>query len=465
MIGNVLAALLMIVSLQSEGDIARLRDVQLPKQPNTEYTPKPMVGYIGLNIPPWISSEDIGLYARLLNLDANQEQALRELHASYVERCSAARRGREQSLWDRSAELAANRTEPPTVEHADLVLQLQAEADAFSDELWKIDEWFFGEAAVVLDLPSETVNRARMLRRRDVRMIQHIKYPGAGADLCRMALEMELSFEPDAVDKVALLAAQLEYEQTRTNLIEQLNRAIIASRGLDRETILLNEEARSLMEQDPNADRSHLAEAMAHVRGEKRKPVVELGKRLNELNERHLAALATLAPGKAVEQMREKYLRLAYKPIYPDKARLHDLLDSVLAMDELPETIRDAVASISENYRAEHAGHSERLAKFYLAWFEPFWTLMMTGPEFDAKGDEYNALWKQRIQLSEDTWARVRDVLPPAALSAIAEEEKTWRERVAKVRDDGPPNVSPYWTPEQKRRYEEKGIFPHVTND
>lgn len=440
-------------------------DHVFPAREGTEHRPKAMTPYMSLPIPPGITKSDLALFATLMELDADQTVALEKLHEDYAAKNSALRKDVEQALYDRSTELASNVREP-SVERELQRGALLADADALTARIEDIDAWFMGEAGVVLEGVSEArIDRMRQLRRRDVCSGHHIDVRSAAIDLCRLQLEMQINLMADAVDPDALRAAQVDYEQLRTNMLQQQRRASIQSRELEVEFIRALEQARTLDAEEDQEELALLHEQSQQSRLRSRKPRIDIWKRLTNLNDRHIETLRALAPGEACEQLVNAYREQAYPMAFPDPARLDPVFVAIVQTDGVPEGAQNAIADIRAEYDNQHEAQSQAIMAFYNDWFEPFrLTLTLNMFEFNAKGEQFETLWSRRIELSEDTWLRVRDVLDANTVAAIDDAVANWKRDVDKTRQAGPQGVSPYRTAAQRKAHEQRPRIAQPAN-
>ena len=430
-----------------EGDIVTLpRDREMPKRPNTEFRPKVGTPFISLPIPPWISSEDIDLFAMLMQLSDEQKASLNDLHAEYCERSSAVRREVEQKLYDRSAAASAAMQGQPVItgEQQEAVVTVLAEADKVAGLQDAVDEWFMGEALTRIEgIEPWQVERMRLMRRRDVCSVTHIMYSGADCDLTRMQFEMKIELLPDATEAQALQTAQIEYEQMRTKLLEQHRKLSVQQREWSLVRARANEEAFRLREQGEPVPATLNAQVEAH-RERLRGPLIHTYRQLRDLNERHVAALQVLAPGAASRSLRITYLEKAYPAAYSDDAHIGHVLEALLAIEDLSDEARESLQSVSDAYAAQQEAMSVEMAEFFVNWFEPFRETLSYGQEFRDKGDEYVRMWTNRVDLAESTLATALEELTPKQRSAVESTVDEWRELVEAVRADGPLNVSPF---------------------
>jgi hypothetical protein len=427
---------------------------EIPKREGTEFRPVAGKPFTSLPIPPGMTAGDVALFAKLMELTEEQRAALESLHAEYVAKNSAARRDVEQQLYERSSELASQRTGEASVE---LKLQTHAlfeEAEALASRIETLDAWFMGEARVAVDGVTDVqIERMRLLRKRDVCHAYYADFKSAASDLCRLQLELDVDLAADAIDADALLAARIEYEQTRTNLMEQHRRASIQSRPLEVEFIRIMAQASALNDAGEEFDRASLHERSQELRKDARRPRIDAWRRMSDLNDHHIAALLTLAPGEASGKLATAYRVQAYPNIYPDEAHLRPVFDAIGAVEGIDAGIRDAVDEIQQDYVAQQESLSARLIAYYNDWFAPFrLTMTLNMFEFNKKGDGYFRLWEQRNVLAEDTWVRVREVLGPAQRDAIDESVQKWKEAVSETREKGPQHVSPYMTEAQQKQ-------------
>jgi hypothetical protein len=371
-------------------------------------------------LPGPIPADDLARYAERLDLGADDEPVLAELHATYLDRyrnlggdgpIGRARR-LQRTLFQRDA---GGRVELPSVRqierlfalHRDALRAIHALDDQFHDDLLTV----WGE-----DVEADVFDRLRRDRRRAI-------YRHAGpADFVPGLYRALLTIGPHerkaprdaesiAIEPAPLLEATCA--DLRTEELKEIE-AIVVQAEIDL-TELLEDlfDARLEMELERArllASRLTLADAgtLNAIDVQPTDAMLRLDDRIHRTlqgirarNQATREAIAARLPASERWAFLAAYRRIGHPAVYEDPGRLHRALSAAAQMDDLDAAQRTQLDELTRTYRAEYETLTERI----IASLE------------DRRARQRHEA--ERHELNERTRLRLTDILGPDRLEEI----------------------------------------------
>ncbi|MDY7109550.1 MAG: hypothetical protein SYC29_13020 [Planctomycetota bacterium] len=372
-------------------------------------------------LPDPIPGSDLERYARRLDLDADDEAVLAELHAMYLDRYRKlgvegpiARVQRlQRTLFQRDA---AGRIELPSVRQIERLFDLRRQA---LPAILALDAQFHDDLVTVWGDVVESVVFERLQRDR-LRAVYRLAVPGsfvpglyrplltigprerkAHRDAERITIEpaeiVETAcgdLQPDVFDEVQAVVIEAEVEVTA--LLEELFEARLEMEQ-ERARLLAS---RLAHDEDGTLNAVDVQPTEAILRLDER--IHQTLREIRALNRAARDAIAARLPESERWAFQAAYRRAGYPSVYDDADRVHDILSAATRLDDLDPRQREQLDELSRTYRLEFERCARRIIASRNDW--------RARQRHEAERDELNT----RTRL------RLKEILGPDRLEALS---------------------------------------------
>lgn len=408
--------------------VIQARPQDPPAQPQVKPSREVPAARYSLQIPPAIQRDEILRYATILKLDEMQMTALVLFYDEYRENGEQQRSELLAPLWERSIDLAAERSAHreglEAVAYARDVADLMRDARLAAADLAKLDDELLGEIeSILLDedqLPF--LERVRQQRQR-IRWNEFLSLYRMG----RIDLTLLLSGLPelDTLGESAqqeldeLLAA---YDRDITPLSKRRYKAVVkitlevpvlkapfrmSGADIDPEALeQLSVQFEEVLKKVARLNRAHIRPA----------------KRIHTLNRQYLASIVALLPTPAGVELQRRFREQAYPSIYPNRFDVSDLLRASLEVEDLTTDQRTVIHATLVNYTQRNEQACEKMERRYQSWLE---FMAEKGQKPRDKVDAYETDMRRfdtmRQEAAVNAIALLKATLLPPQLQEIAQ--------------------------------------------
>lgn len=334
------------------------------------YYSAPDATYADISMPAPIKAADIDRWSCMMGLSEVQVQLFKEFYKEYVERENDIHDKYVQPVWDQSADISSRRTGVRDVavaqEFAGLLKRVRPRA---LQRLVNTEEQVFNELAAHLSesqLPM--LDRVRKQRQRARSNRRSARYPGGDIDLTMFLYALHKhGFDTIPSDPAVLDALLAEYDAAVTLLFKRRAQAIVRISGEG--TVLLASRL-SMGAVREGSERWTVAKELRAKSKQLNRRLVDLEKRIHDLNVRFVSAVAETLPDATGRELRRRFRELAYEPVYPDPTDVTHLFEAALAIEPLSSEQRADLEANKDVSAAKQLSLCQRMKDRYLDWRE-----------------------------------------------------------------------------------------------
>lgn len=420
-----LCTLLMGVRAYSAQQFARMQES--PRVPEHLAHPDGFIfkqgsGYRKLPIPKPIATQEWDHYSDFLKLSGSQRKALAEPYDLYRQRDWAYRLTSTQPLWDRSAELYAQRPTQPTPESTAALVELFQAADRTWPAIAAIETAFFAQVSTVLAEPQlGRLDALRLHRERARARGLSSTFPGFHFDLEPVMFAIEGSGgDMTPRDREAFETLMQAWRSSAT--------ALYARHLQERQEAHVKSGPTRALQYE--AERQGLLDVGLQKRTEFRRlrePATRTARRILDVHRHYVSCIADQLPDSTGEELRRQFGEAAFKPLHPDVCDLSSVFEATESL-KLAGDARDAVNALHAGWRAESMAARERMIDEYLDWHET----ICTNSGYDQ--DEYaryskamSATFEGRLRASELALENLTELLDGKLRGEVGKQARAWR--------------------------------------
>ncbi len=301
-------------------------------------------------LPDPIATSDLDLYAALLNLSAQQRQAIDPMHTQYLEQFATFRENEVGDFLEDTRNLRQSLMNP---DGGTDISKTTRDHKRLTGRIESMDAQLFNQIQTVLsDEQLTELPRIRMVRKRqrystDATRFVTAMNPSVRVDLFAMINELELP----AADAQAIDVPLRRYETQLTNNLQALHGA--TSGMFERISKAVQESVGTVDQSDPEQMRAMFT-AFRTAWEQANVEVSEVAVKVSTLNRNTFENMTPLMTDAGRRTLQRNFYRRAYSTGFRNSGAADRRFDAALELTELTDETRSAIQQLRTNFESRH---------------------------------------------------------------------------------------------------------------